>query len=85
VGRFRLLQSCDAALGQEIEGTSSRPPLSFVLIRITNHPVKYAMRSPKGDILVVPKAQASEFPANQAPRRQKELERRGFKTKVEPV
>jgi hypothetical protein len=28
---------------------------------------------------VVPKAQASEFPASEAPRRQKELERRGFK------
>jgi hypothetical protein len=57
-------------------------PVSFVLIRITNHPGKYAMRSSKGDVLVVPKAQASEFPATEAPRRQRELERRGFKTKV---
>ena len=60
-------------------------PVSFVLIRVTSHPGTYAMRSPKGDILVVPKAQASEFPANEAPRRQKELERRGYKTKVEPA
>jgi hypothetical protein len=43
------------------------------------------MRGVKGDLLVAPKAQASEFPANEAPRRQRELERRGFKTKVEPV
>jgi len=43
------------------------------------------MRSPKGDILVVPKAQASEFPSTEAPRRQKELERRGYTTKAEPV
>ena len=34
------------------------------------------MRSPKGDILVVPEAQASEFPSTEAPRRQKELEQR---------
>ena len=60
-------------------------PISFVLIKITSHPGKYAMRSPKGDVLVVGKAQASEFPANEAPRRQKELERRGYKTKVEPA
>jgi len=60
-------------------------PVTFVRIRITSHPGKYAMRSPKGDVLVVPKAQASEFPSTEAPRRQKELERRGFKTKVEPV
>jgi hypothetical protein len=44
-----------------------------------------ATLSGKGDLLVAPKAQAAEFPANEAPRRQKELERRGFKTKVEPV
>lgn len=43
------------------------------------------MRGVKGDLLVAPKAQASEFPANEAPRRQRELERRGFKTRVEPV
>ena len=43
------------------------------------------MRGVKGDLLVAPKAQASEFPATEAPRHQKELERRGFKTKVEPV
>jgi hypothetical protein len=60
-------------------------PVSFVLIRITNHPGKYAMRGVKGDLLVAPKAQASEFPSTEAPRRQKELERRGFKTKVEPA
>ena len=60
-------------------------PVTFVLIRITSHPGKYAMRGVKGDLLVAPKAQASEFPANEAPRRQRELERRGFKTRVEPV
>jgi hypothetical protein len=43
------------------------------------------MRGFKRDLLVVPKAQASEFPANEAPRRQRELERRGFKSKVEPL
>jgi hypothetical protein len=53
-----------------------------VLIRVTSAPGKYATLSGKGDLLVVPKAQATEFPANEAPRRQKELERRGFKTKV---
>ena len=60
-------------------------PITFVRIRITNHPGKYAVRGVKGDILVAPKAQASEFPSTEAPRRQKELERRGFKTKVEPA
>jgi hypothetical protein len=60
-------------------------PVSFVLIRITNYPGKYAMRGVKGDLLVAPKAQASEFPSTEAPRQQKELERRGFKTKVEPA
>jgi hypothetical protein len=60
-------------------------PVTFVLIRITSHPGKYAMRGVKGDVLVAPKAQASEFPATEAPRTQRELERRGFKTKVEPV
>jgi hypothetical protein len=58
-------------------------PITFVRIRITNHPGKYAMRGVKGDILVAPKAQASEFPSMEAPRCQRELERRGFKTKVE--
>ena len=43
------------------------------------------MRGVKGDILVVPEEQASEFPSTEAPRRQKELERRGFKTRVEPA
>jgi hypothetical protein len=60
-------------------------PVSFVLIKITSHPGKYAALSRQGDLLVVAKAQASEFPANEVPLRQKELERRGFKTKVEPV
>lgn len=60
-------------------------PVTLVRIRITSHSGKYAMRSPKGDVLVVPKAQASEFPSTEAPRRQKELERRGFKMKVEPL
>jgi len=61
-----------------------KEPVSFVRIRITNQPGKYASLTPKGDLLVVPKAQAGEFPANDAPRRQRELERRGFKTKTEP-
>jgi hypothetical protein len=60
-------------------------PVSFVLIRITSHPGKYAALSRKGDLLVVSKAQAGEFPESEAPRRQKELERRGFKTKIEPA
>jgi hypothetical protein len=55
------------------------------LVGITNQPGKYATLSGKGDLLVAPKAQAGEFPASEAPRRQKELERRGFTTKVEPV
>ena len=60
-------------------------PVSFVLIRITNQPGKYATLSRKGDLLVVQKAQAGEFPATEAPLHQKELERRGFTTKVEPA
>lgn len=43
------------------------------------------MRGVKGDILVAPKARASEFPSTEAPRRQKELARRGFATKVDPA
>jgi hypothetical protein len=46
-------------------------PVSFVLIRITSHPGKYAALSRKGDLVVSSKAQASEFPANEAPLRQK--------------
>jgi hypothetical protein len=61
------------------------PPQDFVRIRITNQAGKYATLSPKEDLLVAPKAQASEFPVNEAPRRQKELERPGFTTKVESV
>jgi hypothetical protein len=66
---------------------SDRPalPQTFVLIRITSHAGKYATLGRAGDLLVAPEAQAAEFPATEAPRRQKELERRGFKTKVEPV
>ena len=60
-------------------------PVKYVHIKITNAAGKYAMKSPRGDVLVVPKAQASEFPSTEAARRQKELERRGYKTKVEPV
>ena len=59
--------------------------LPFVRIRVTSHPDKYAMRGVKGDLLIAPKAQASEFSSTEAPRRQKELKRRGFTTKVEPV
>jgi hypothetical protein len=61
------------------------PPQDFVLIRITSHPGKYATLGGKGVLLVAPKAQAAEFPAAEAPRRQRELERRGFTTKIEPV
>jgi hypothetical protein len=43
------------------------------------------MRSRKGDLLLAPKAQASEFPATEAPRRQRKLERRGFNSKVEQL
>jgi hypothetical protein len=60
-------------------------PVVFVHIKITNAAGKYAALSRKGDLLVLSKAQASEFPSTEAPRRQKELERRGFKTKVEPA
>jgi len=70
-------------------GTKSKgpppAPVTFVRIRVTSHPGKYAALSRKGDLLVVSNAQASEFPANEAPQRQKELERRGYKTKVEPA
>ena len=61
------------------------PPQDFVLIRISNQAGKHATLAVKGDLLVAPKAQAAEYPATGAPRRQLELERRGFKTKVEPV
>lgn len=62
------------------------PPLQdFVRIRITNRAGKYATLGGKGDLLVAPKAQAAEFPATEAPRRQRELERRGFTTKIEPA
>ena len=61
------------------------PPQDYVLIRITSHPGKYATLSGKGDLLVASKAQAAEFPAKDAPRRVRELERRGFKTKIEPT
>jgi hypothetical protein len=59
------------------------PPVEYVLIRITSHSGKYAMRGVKGDLLVAFKEEASEFPSTEAPRRQKDLEHRGFKTKVE--
>jgi len=59
--------------------------VSFVRIRITSQPGKYAALSRKGDLLVVQKAQAGEFLSTEAQRRQKELERRGFTTKVEPT
>jgi hypothetical protein len=85
VGRHVDVKShTDAAMGQKIDQASPLPQ-DYVLIRITSTPGKYATLSGRGDLLVVPKAQASEFPATEAPRRQKELERRGFKTKVEPV
>jgi hypothetical protein len=73
-----------AKMGKK-SGKPAPPPVDYVLIRVTSAPGKYATLSGKGDLLVAPKAQAAEFPANEAPRRQKELERRGFKTKVEPV
>jgi hypothetical protein len=60
-------------------------PITFVRIRITNAQGKYAALSRKGDLLVVSKTQASEFPDEEAPMRQKELERRGFQTKIEPA
>jgi hypothetical protein len=56
-----------------------------VFIKITSVPGKYATLSGKGDLLVAPKAQAAEFTVMEAPRRQRELERRGFKTKLEAV
>jgi len=60
-------------------------PVIFVRIKITNAAGKFAGLSRKGDLLVVSKEQAGEFPDSEAPRRQKELERRGFKTKIEPA
>jgi hypothetical protein len=77
------LEFLHATLGKS--KAAPKAPMSFVRIRITSHPGKYATRGVKGDLLVAPKAQASEFPSTEAPRRQKELERRGFKTKVEPA
>jgi len=70
-------------MGEQI-GQGAPPPQDYVLIRITSTPGKYATLSGRGDLLVAPKAQASEFSASEAPRRQKELERRGFRTKIEP-
>jgi len=60
-------------------------PVEYVLIHINSHPGKYAMRGVKGDLLVAPKAEASEFPSTEAPRRRKDLEHREFKTKAEPA
>jgi hypothetical protein len=68
-------------------GKKSKPapaPVTFVRIRITNHPGKYAMRGVKGDLLVAPKAQASEFPSKEALRRQKELESADSRLKLSP-
>jgi hypothetical protein len=61
------------------------PPQDHVFIKITNASGKYATLSGKGDLLVAPKAQAAEFTVTEAPSRQRELERRGFKTKLEAV
>ncbi len=61
------------------------PPQDHVFIKITSAPGKYATLSGRGDLLVAPKAQAAEFTVTEAPRRQRELERRGFKTKLEAV
>jgi hypothetical protein len=81
----RMLESSAMARWSKKSNAPAPAPITFVRIRITNRPGKYAVRGVKGDILVAPKAQASEFPSTEAPRRQKELERRGFKTKVEPA
>ena len=62
-----------------------RPHKTTFLYKITSAPGKYATLSGKGDLLVAPKAQAAEFTVTEAPRRQRELERRGFKTKLEVV
>jgi hypothetical protein len=71
-------------MGWEID-QAFPPPQDYVLIRITNQDGKYATRGLKGDLLVASKPQASEFTTSEAPRLQRELERRGFKTKIEPV
>jgi hypothetical protein len=71
--------------GKSTKTAPPPPPQNFVLIRITSHPGKYAMLGGKGVLLVASKALASEFPVTEAPKRQRELERRGFKTKVEPA
>jgi hypothetical protein len=84
LGLFGLLIVGHAAPEHKIEDTPPAP-VEYVLIRITSHPGKYATRGVKGDLLVAPKAEASECPSTEAPRRQKDLERRGFKTKVEPA
>jgi hypothetical protein len=73
-----------ATLGQKSNGPPAAS-ITFVRIRVTSEPGKYATPSRKGDLLVVSKNQAGEFPDGEAPRRQRELERRAFKTKVEPV
>ena len=84
LGLFGLLIVGHAVPEHKIEDTPPAP-VEYVLIRITSHPGKYAMRGVKGDLLVAPKAEASEFPSTEAPRRQKDLERRGFKTKPAQV
>jgi hypothetical protein len=56
-----------------------------VFIKITSAAGKYATLSGRGDLLVAPKAQAAEFTVTEAARRQRELERRGFTTKIEPA
>ncbi len=62
-------------MGAQIEDSCS--PDKVCIIKISNAAGKYAMRSPRGDVFVVPKAEAFEFPSTEAQRRQKELERRG--------
>jgi len=54
-----------AKMGKK-SGKPAPPPVDYVLIRVTSAPGKYATLSGKGDLLVAPKAQAAEFPANEA-------------------
>ena len=64
---------------------AERLPPDTVRIRITNKPGMYATLGLNGELLVVPEAQAGTFLASAAPAKQKELERRGYKTTVEPI
>ena len=73
-----------AALEEIIKDCPTGPITGFCSYPNHQPPRRYATLGSKGVLLVASKELAAEFPATEAPRRQRELERRGFKTKVEP-